>query len=261
MEFTMNHPVLFFLPLVVSFLLHIVISMGLIMEARGGFYRFFIYYASAVFFVVYLLLFNQGVTLATTKIVIDYPGKNIYLQNQYGEVKIPAGNVRGVIVEREKNKVVAAWVVSKDQTFYIDRKFVNFTNFLPALQTLIDLAEPQYRGVTIVYRARTISENTPLEITREDNTLKGDTLYYLPWMFMMPLFGYKLGIKTWLGTNRYLILYILIYGLPLMLLSLIFSPSLTTTIFLIFYPVYLLFLSAACIPEYIDIHWLRKKNP
>jgi hypothetical protein len=74
----------------------------------------------------------------------------------------------------------------------------------------------------------------------------------------MPFFSYKLGIKTWLGTNRYLLLYILTYGLPIMLLSFIFHLSLTIGIFLIFYPVYLLFLSAACIPEHINIDWLKK---
>jgi hypothetical protein len=254
----MNHPVLFFLPIVVSFVLHIVISMGLIMEAGAGFYRFFIYYASAAFLVVYLLMFNQGVTLATTRVVIDYPGKNIYLENQYGSVRVPAGNIKGVIVEKQKNQYETVWVISHEQTFYIDRKFSGFINFLPALEALVDLDEPRYAGDALIYPTRHTPKNTSLEITRKDNTLKGDTLYYLPWILVMPFFSYKLGIKTWLGTNRYLLLYILTYGLPIMLLSFIFHLSLTIGIFLIFYPVYLLFLSAACIPEHINIDWLKK---
>lgn len=257
MEFTMNHPVLYFLPIVVSFLLHMVISMGLVMEARAGFYRFFVYYASAAFFGVYLLLFNQAATLATTRIAVDYLGKNIYYENQYGALKIPAGNIKGVIVERQKSQVETVWVVTEEQTFYLDGKFSGFLDFLPALGTIVELGEPRYAGAALMYKTRHTPENTSLEIARGDNKLKGDTLYYLPWLLVVPFFAYKLGIKTWLGPNRYLILYILAYGLPLVLLSFIFRPTLIIFLFLVIYPVYLLFLSAACIPEQINLNWVK----
>ena len=257
MEFAMNHPVLYFIPIIISFLLHMVISMGLIMEAGAGFYRFFIYYASAAFLGVYLLLFNQGVTLATTRIAIDYLGKNIYYENQYGALEIPAGRVKGVIVERQKEQYETVWVITKEQTFYLDRKFSGFHDFLPALGTIVDLGQPRYAGDDLIYKTRHAPEDTTLEITRGDNKLKGDSHYFLPWLLVTPFFAYKLGIKTWLGPNRYLILYILVYGLPLVLLSFLCRPTLIMGIFLVFYPVYLLFLSAACIPEEINPNWLN----
>jgi|GEM_PF-4537503 len=255
MEWSISSPALFCLPAVICFSLHILISLGLLVQTRPGFYRFFVFMASSFFFVIYLLLFNYDYTQATTRIIVHIQERFLEVSNQYGTVQIPANSLEAVVVKGKPERPETIWLISDVQTFYLDRSFAGYSSFLPALDKIVKLGNPQQQGGDSIYKLRAGNSGSPETVDyfyfgfNNKNTLRGSTWYYLPLLCLMPFIFYFTGQKAWTGHTRYFILSALVYFLPIFGLAFFFRPSLPLAVFILFYPFYLLLLSAVCLPE------------
>lgn len=249
MTWSMTHPVLFCLPAILCLVVHVILCAGFLLDARKGFYRFFIFMAGALFVVVYLLLFNQSYTQATTRVSIHQAGGYLYLSNHYGALQIPQEAVRAVLVEGEVTRPRVVWVYSDRQVFYLDARYGGLETFLPALQKIVALEDPVEQSEGKILWASAVTDRKELVYQREQNTLKGNTFFYLPWLVIAPLFFYLLGQQAWLGKYKYFYVLLFLYGLPLTVLGCFFKPALPLAFFLVLYPLVLLFFSAMCIRE------------
>lgn len=253
-EWSVSSPLLLCLPVAICFILHILVSTGLLVQTRPGFYRFFVFMASSGFFIIYLLLFNYYYTLATTSIRIDLPGQRVELQNQYGTVQIPKNSLEAVVVREKAGRPETVWIFSDLQTFYLDRSFTGFESFLSTLAKLVNLGPPLRQGEQTAYRLRPGSAGSSVvpdyfALGKNNNALQGHTMYFLPWLGAMPFLFYFIGQKAWAGQTRCFITIAVLYFLPLAGLSLFFRPSLPLAVFLFITPLYLSLLSALCLPE------------
>lgn len=247
MVWSVAHPVLYFLPWFVCLLVHIFLSAGFLLGTRQGFFRFFIYLLSCIYFLSYLLILNHGVTLASTKIQVDFPGKYLKYENHYGIVRIPVEQIQVVYVEGTIANPSTVWIQSEHQVFYLDDNFARFVEFLPLLQSVISLGPPQIEGELLVYRVGNFTG--PLDLNPDHNVLRGHTTYYLPWLGIFPLIAYFLAARAWLGNLRLFQLMAIIYVVPILGLGLFFPPTLFLAIALILFPFYPVFLSAMCLPD------------
>lgn len=179
MLWRIDHPLLFCLPAGICFCLHILISAALVTDSKDRVYRWFIYLAGSLFMLVYLLLLNHSLTLATTKVWVNIPGNFIALKNQYGLVQIPKEAVLALVVEGPAANPRIIWVISENQVFYLDQNFRELPAFLKTVSRLVPLASPQLLEEKTIYRAlHANSEN--LDLSGKKNRLKGQNFWYLP---------------------------------------------------------------------------------
>lgn len=251
MTWRFSYPLLYFLPISIGLILHIFLSAGLLSRTRQGFYRYSLYILSACFIIAYMLIFNHGITLAGTKVRLDYQSRAIILNNQYGTVNIPARSVYAVMIEGGEGGAV--WVFSAEQSFYLDRRFTEFSAFFPSLKDFIPLGEPVRRGREIIYLSRLqAGQGVDLEypeVSLKDNKLQGKIKYHLPWLFMAPIILFPAGQRAWMGRTKFFIIFFGVYLIPLLALAPFCPPPLGTVLFLILYPFYMLFLNAMCLPD------------
>lgn len=256
-QWSVSSPVLLCLPVTSCFILHILVSLGLLVQTRPGFYRFFVFMASSWFFISYLLLFNYNYTLATTHLSLDLPGQYLELQNQYGTVQIPKEAISAVAVRGMTDRPRSVWVISDPQVFYLDRSFTAYETFLPALGQLVNLEKPLRQGDLTIYQTRpghsgSLAVPDYFDWNEHHNTLKGATLYFLPWLAAIPFFFYFIGQKAWAGQHRCIIVLAALYFLPLAGLVFLFRLSLPLVVFIFITPCYLALLSALSLPETAD---------
>ena len=247
MTWSVTHPVLYFLPLFLCLLLHIFLSAGFLLGIRQGFFRGFIYMLSCLYLLGYLLIFNHGMTLTSTKIQVDVHGGYVKYENHYGIVRIPLEEIQAVCVEGGGAKPLTIWIQSERQVFYLDHHFKKHNEFLPLIQSILKLGHPQLEGELTVYRIGNFTGLLNLE--PDNNVLRGHFSYYLPWLGIFPLIAYFLAARAWQGSVRSFQLLAVIYSLPMLGLGLLFPPTFFLAVALILYPLYPVFLSAMCLPD------------
>ena len=247
MMWSVAHPILYFLPLFICLCLHIFLSAAFLIGTRQGVFRFFVYVISCFYMLSYLLIFNHGLTLTTTKIQVDFPGKYIKYENHYGIVRIPVEHIQAVIVEDPQSNPSTVWIQSERQVFYLDRHFLRFSEFLPLLQSLISLGPPQAAGETTAYRVGNYTG--VLDLNPGNNILRGSTAYYLPWLGLFSLIAYFLAARAWLGNLRLFQILALLYCIPILMIGIFYKPTLPLVLMLMLYPFYPIFLSAMCLPD------------
>jgi len=247
MTWTVSHPFLFFLPLFLCLAIHIFLSAGFLLATKQGVFRLLVYLLSCWFVVVYLLIFNHGVVLAGTKISLDFANRYLHYENPYGTVRIAAEEVQAVVVEGPETSPQTIWIQSQRQTFYLDRHFGRWDEFLPLLQSFVELGEPQPAGKLTVYRASAYTGQVDLNLN--NNILQGNMRYFLLWLVLFPFLAYPLAARGWLGEYRYFYWLAAGYGVPLLVLALFFPPTLLQAAALVLYPCHPVFLSAMCLPD------------
>lgn len=247
MTWTVAHPILYFLPLLICLVVHIFLSAGFLLATKQGFFRFFIYLLSCWFVMGYLLIFNHGIALTTTTISLDFPNRYIRYENNYGIVRIPVEQIQAIVIEGQETKPQTIWIQSQQQVFYLDEDFRRFEEFLPLLQSVLELGVPQLDGEAMVYRVGGFTG--PVDLQADNNTLRGNTGYFLPCLAIFPLISYLLAARAWLGNIRYFQLLAFSYGLPVLGLGLLFPPTFSQAVALFLYPFYPIFLSAMCLPD------------
>lgn len=251
MSWTFEHPLLYCLPVVICLIIHIYISAAFIVASKPGWFRVFLYLVSSIFLLAYFLLINHCVTLATTKIEINFPGKYLRYQNQYGAVRITAQDLEGIILVGGQKEPGTIWIVSRQQTFYIDQCFSRYNEFLALLGAVIKLPEPEIQGTQTQYilKQDQAGNDSPLNISSRKNVLKGHNPNYIPLMIVFTLIAYFWGQKGWKGMIKYFQWLAIIYVIPLAVLVVIWPPSLSAIVFIVLYPLYSVFLTALCIPK------------
>lgn len=247
MTWTAARPFLFFLPLFLCLSLHIFLSAGFLLGTRPGLLRFFLYLISCLYLISYFLIFNHGLTLATTKIRMDFPGRYIRYENQYGSLRIPAEEIQAAVVEGPLSDPSVVWIQSKRQVFYLDRRFPRYKEFLPLLQSFLELDNPQVSGGKTILRAGGYRGEPDLNPGR--NVLRGNLVFFLPWLALFPIIAYFLAGKAWLGHLNLFKILALLYYLPVIIIGLFCRPDCPLVFLLVLYPVYPLFLSAMCLPD------------
>ena len=83
-----------------------------------------------------------------------------------------------------------------------------------------------------------------LNFKSKDDPLAGGAKYFFPWLAVFTLVAYPMGNKAWQGKFRYFQVLGLSYYIPTLIICAFFQPSLPLAFFLLFYPAYLLFLTA-----------------
>lgn len=251
MVWEMNHPLLYCLPIMICLLIHVFISSGLILDSKPGFYRFLLYLTSSAFMLIYLVLFNHGMTQATTRVVIYEPGKYLSLENQYGSVRIPRTDLQYVVVEGSLEKPRTVWIISKEQTFYLDENFTAFEDFLPRLSGFVELENTPRTGTdNIFWVGPGKPPSTPLDLnslSSKNNYLQGNTNYYLSWLLLFSILAYRLCLQAWSGNPQYFIVYFLLYTIPLIVLAFFLGMPPSILGFCLLYCFYLPYLTAMCI--------------
>lgn len=252
MEWRMAQPVLFCLPALICMALQVLLTAGLLLQSKPGFYRAFLFLTGSCFLLLYLLLLNHGYTLATTVISLNHGQNTLAIKNQYGSLQLAPEELQSVVVEERGGRPQTVWVVSEKQVLYLDRHFLEWEQFLPALSQLVELPDPYRYGETTVYQLQSKEGAPPaspfLDLAGRGNALQGKTLYYIPWLFLVPVLFYLLGSKAWAGRTQYFLLLLAFYLLPLLVLAVFFPPSLPLVVFIFFYPAILIFFSAMCLP-------------
>lgn len=246
MTWTFEHPLLYCLPVIICLLIHVCLSAAFIVGAKPGGFRVFLYFTSSLFLLAYFFLFNHCVTLATTKIEINFPGKFLRYQNQYGALRITEEDLQEIVVLKGPRTAETVWIVSRRQTFYLDQNFRRHREFLPLLGAFYSLPEPVIEGNCIRYilAADRAEKDPALSITSGINVLGGSSRKYIPLMLLFTCFAYFWGQRGWQGNLRYFQGLALIYTLPALVLALIWPPPLAAAAFLVCYPFYPVFLTA-----------------
>lgn len=251
MTWTYEHPLLYCLPALICLAIHVFTSAAFIITAKPGIFRFFLYLVSSMFLLIYVLYLNHCVTLATTKIEINFPGKYLGYHNQYGAVRITAQDLESIIlVNGEKKSQGTIWIMSRQQTFYIDENFARFNEFLPLLGAVFKLPEPDIERNRITYLFK---DNGPakdvINISSRDNILRGYIPYFIPIMILYTILAYIWGQKGWQGNLAYFWRLGAVYTAPTVLLALTWPPQITALVLLLIYPLYPVFLAALCLPK------------
>lgn len=241
MVWVVKHPLLICLPLFISFFLFIFISASFVLGTKAGGLRFFVYQLSAVLMVFFFLTIDSQIRLATTHIEIKEPGNFIRLKDINKITYIPFNKIQGAIVEGDEKEPDRVEVISEEACFFLDGRFSEFSAFFPLLRERVDL-KMSFRTQEKTYF---LPPGNNIPVKPEQKSI----LYLYSWLILTAFFVYPLGKKAWTGHYPAFFWIIFYYGLPLLIFSIWIRISLTMTIFLLFYPLYLLFLSALCIPE------------
>lgn len=249
MTWTYEHPLLYCLPVVVCLIIHIFISAAFIVAEKPGGFRFFLYLVSSLFLLVYILLINHCVTLATTKIEINFPDKYLRYQNQYGALRITAQDLESIVMVEGNREQSTIWIVSRQQTFYIDDNFGRYNEFLPLLGAIIRLPDPLIQGREKRYQFLNQENEDLLNISSGNNILRGHIPYYMPMMIFYTVIAYIWGQKGWQGNIKYFWRLAAVYAIPAFIQALIWPPHISAILILALYPLYPVFLAALCLPK------------
>lgn len=251
MRWYMSHPLLFSMPIIVCFIIHMLVSAGFIVERKKGFIRFSLYVFSAWFMLGYLLLFNQWYTQASTNISFFPQEATLIYKDQYGTQQIKGEEIKGVVVEGSQQYPKCVWLISDNQALYLAGNMNKLENFLPSLQKALQFEKAIFLGegrYFIPQIGASIDRDEIIKIIEgKDVFLNGDMRKHLILLALMPLVFYFLGISAWMGRYKYFLLLFFIYIVPIALLSVFFKPFLTVLIFSVVYFFYLVYLSAMCI--------------
>ncbi len=246
MTWSIPTPFWLFLPLLISLVIHVFLSAGFLLSIRQRILRVLVYVISCLFFLAYFIVFNQNLILATTKVQIDFPSRYLKYEDYYGAERIPAEKIQAVAL-RDGSESTGIWVQCEERVFYLDKRFPRLDEFVPLLQSIVDLAPAESAYGYTVHRANNY-ENI-LNFKSKDDPLAGGAKYFFPWLAVFTLVAYPMGNKAWQGKFRYFQVLGLSYYIPTLIICAFFQPSLPLAFFLLFYPAYLLFLTAMCLPD------------